>query len=124
MEEKGLEAGEEAEQKVGYDKFLAIGTNKLSDFLAVRGLKTSGTHVELVGRAFAAAELNLPVIATSKEQLRSLKVEYDKLLNDIGITDPRENPENKKVDDITKWPPVTLGCIFSYILKMKDFDRE
>ena len=116
--------GAERGKTVSYDKFLALGTNKLSDFLAVRGLKTSGTHVELVARAFAAAELNIPIIATSEEQQCTLKVQYEKLLNDSGITDPRAIPENEKVDDITKWPPVTLGCIFSFILKVKDFDRE
>ena len=116
--------GAEREKTVSYNKFLALETNKLSDFLAVRGLKTSGTHVELVARAFAAAELNIPIIATSEEQQCTLKVQYEKLLNDNGITDPRAIPEDEKVDDITKWPPVTLGCIFSFILKVKDFDRE
>ena len=90
----------------------------------MRGLKTSGTHVELVARAFAAAELNIPIIATSEEQQCTLKVQYEKLLNDNGITDPRAIPEDEKVDDITKLPSVTLGCIFSFILKVKDFDRE
>eukprot|EP00112_Aurelia_sp_Birch-Aquarium-sp1_P002263 Seg1246.3 transcript_id=Seg1246.3/GoldUCD/mRNA.D3Y31 product="hypothetical protein" protein_id=Seg1246.3/GoldUCD/D3Y31 len=116
--------GEETEKTISYDKFLALETNKLSDFLAVRGLKTSGTRVELVARAFAAAELNMPIIATSEEQQQTLNVQYEKLLNDSGIIDPRAIPEDEKVDDITKWPPVTLGCIFSFILKVKDFDRE
>eukprot|EP00795_Rhopilema_esculentum_P005755 gene5755-11028_t len=98
VEEKGLEMGEEAEQKVGYDKFLAL---RMSNFLAVQGFKTSGTHVELVARPFAAGELSLPVIATSEEHLRSLKVEYGKLISDIGITDPQETPDNKMVDDST-----------------------
>ena len=28
------------------------------------------------------------------------------------------------VDDVTKWPSVDLGKIFSYILKLKEFDAD
>ena len=60
-----------------YEDFLALGTNCLVDYLAVRGLKVSGTRVELVARAFAAAELNLPITESTKEQQNRPKLEYE-----------------------------------------------
>ena len=105
-----------------YEDLLALGTNCLVDYLFVRGLKVSGTRVELVARAFAAAELNLPIIESVEEQQNRLKLEYEKRLASLAISDPRLVDE--PVDDITKWPPVSPGSILSYILKVRDFDRE
>ena len=82
----------------------------------------SGTRVELVASAFAAAELNLPIIESTEEQQNRLKLEYEKRLASLAISDPCLVDE--LVDDITKWPPVSLGSIFSCILKVRDFDRE
>ena len=92
------------------------------DYLAVRGLKVSGTRVELVARAFVAAELNLPIIESTEEHQNRLILEYEKRLASLAISDPCL--VNEPVDDVTVWPPVSLGSIFSYILKVRDFDRE
>ena len=47
--------------------FWDLGRNALVDFLAVRGLKTSGGKAELVPRAFLAVELKLPITESSEK---------------------------------------------------------
>ena len=83
-----------------YEDFLALGTNYLVDYLAVRGLKVSGTRIELVVRAFAAAELNLPITKSTKEQQNRLKLEYKKCSASLTRSVPLL--VDKPADDITK----------------------
>ena len=104
--------------------FWDLGRNVLVDYLAVRGLRTSGTRAELVARAFSAAELQLPIIRFSEEQQAQLKTEYEENLKLYNIPDPLTIKEDKKSDDITMWPPVHCGTIYSYILKVRDFDVD
>ena len=64
----------------------------------------------------------MPIIESTEEQQNRLKLEYKKRLAGLAISDSRLVDE--PIDDITKWPSVCLGSIFSYILKVRDFDRE
>ena len=51
-----------------YEDFLQLGMKCLQDYLSARGLNTTGEKTELVARAFAAFEMNFPIIASSEEQ--------------------------------------------------------
>ena len=48
-----------------YEDFLDMNIKDLQDYLAVRGLNTSGRKIELVARAFAAFELKIKIKSTS-----------------------------------------------------------
>ena len=68
--------------------------------------------------------MNLPIVLTSEEQTTLLKEEYRKRLAEYALPDPKQIPSDSKVDDITSWPPITLGSIFEYILNVRDFNTE
>ena len=51
-----------------YEDFLDLTVKQLTDYLSVRGLSTSGRKTELVARAFAAMELKLGIIPSTKER--------------------------------------------------------
>ena len=39
--------------------------------------------------------------------------------------DPYQLPENEWIDDITVWPSVEFGCIYSYLIERRgDFTKE
>ena len=107
-----------------YEDFLHMCMNNLFDFLAVRGLSASGRKIELVARAYAAVEMGLPIIASSEEQNEKLKAEYKSRLQKYSICDPWTVPANDRCDDIKKWPKVDVGVVFSFILKVRDFDVD
>ena len=117
-----------------YEDFLQFGCGTLKDFLAVRGLPTIGTKVELVARAFAAHEQKAPVVQSTEKQQELLETEYARKLKENGLIDPKlfkyDSSANidKSVpsweDNMSLWPPVDLGHIFAYILRVKDFDAE
>ena len=97
--------------------------NNLTDFLAVRGLSSTGRKIELVARAYAAVEMKLPITDSSEEQLRKLTLEYEKRLQKYHC-DPKSIPASDRVDNIIQWPRVDVGVIFSYILRVRDFDAD
>ena len=107
-----------------WEDFLAMGKSNLEDFLAVRGISKSGRKIELVAKAFSAVQMNLPIVFSSEEMQKRLNSEYLARLQRYGIVDPREIPTGQRNDDITKWPPITLGRVFEYILKCKDFETD
>ena len=82
-------------------------------FVGLTPLATSSTW-------FSAVELNLPILASSEEQQAKLKKDYEKRINDLKLCDPLSISQSKRTDDISKWPKIDLGCIFGYILKVKD----
>ena len=85
-----------------YEDFLELSVNKLTDYLSVRALNTSGRKVESIARDFAAMELKLDIIQSSESQSNLLQSNYEKKLNELGIPDPKTVRENA-VDDVTKW---------------------
>ena len=52
-----------ASGKKQYDNFLSMNVNNVKDYLTVRGISASGYNkIELVARAYCAAEMDLPMI--------------------------------------------------------------
>ena len=68
--------------------------------------------------------MNLPIIMSSEEQTKVLKKDYAKKLDEFSLPDPKQISLDQKIDDLTTWPPVTLGHIFQYILNKREFDTE
>ena len=106
-----------------YEDFFCMDINHLKDYLTVRGISTSNyTKIELVARAFSAAEMDIPIIQMTEEQAR--KLEYRKKLKDCNLPDPCKISNSEKIDDVKLWPPVNLGNIFEYILGMREFNND
>ena len=107
-----------------YEDFLHLGMNNLTDYLAARGMKTTGRKIELVARAFSAFEMKIGIVASSAELQEQLKNEYAKKNKKINACDPWSVDESCRVDDITSWPKIDIGKIFAYILRVRDFDTD
>ena len=101
-----------------------LGMNSLVDFLAAHGLKTTGRKIELVARAFAAVDMNLPILASSEQQQNRLNITYQNRLRFFKIGDPLLVDDSDKSDQILKWPKINVGSIFIYILKVRAFDYD
>ena len=69
-------------------------------------------------------ELTLDIIKSTESQKLKLQAQYDNKLSELEIPDPKIITKLKWIDDLTKWSYITLGNIFSYILKKKDFDAD
>ena len=67
-----------------YKDVLALGTNCLVDYLAVRGLEVPGTLVELVARTFAAAELNLPITESTEKIAKQTETRVRKTFSQLS----------------------------------------
>lgn len=108
-----------------YEDFMSFGVGTLKDYLAVRGIASSGYNkIQLVARAFSAAEMGLPIIMSSEEQAKKLNNEYVERLKEFGLVDPQKIPIDIRIDDIKAWPKINLGNIFAYILSTRDFDTD
>ena len=107
-----------------YEDFLQLGMNCLQDYPSARGLSTTGRKIELVAWAFAAFEMKLPIIASSEEQQKKLKLDYENQLQKFKICDPLSIEPSKRIDDILQWPHIDTGVIFTYKLKVKDRNLE
>ena len=68
--------------------FCNLGMSCLQDYLSMKGLNTTGRKIELVARAFAAFEIKLPIIASSEEEQKKLKLRYENQLQKFKICDP------------------------------------
>ena len=77
-----------------YEEFLQLGMNCLQDYLSVRGLNTTGRKIELVAQALAASEMKLPIITSSEEQQKKLKLDYEsqlqKFVTHYQLNHPKE----------------------------------
>ena len=72
-----------------YEDFFCMDINHLKDYLTVRGISTSSyTKIELVARAFLAAEMDIPIRQSTEEQAQKLNEEYRKKLEDYKLPDP------------------------------------
>ena len=107
-----------------YKYFLQLGMKGLQDYLSARGLNTTGRKIELVAQAFAALEMKLPIIASSEEHQKKLKLDYENRLQKFKICDPLSIEPSKRIDDILQWPHIDTGVIFTYKLKVKDCNLE
>ena len=95
-----------------YEEFMELSVKQLLDYLSVRGLSTSRKNVELIVRAFAAMELKLCIIESTESQKIKLQAQYDNRLSELEIPDPMLIVKSKWIDDLTKWPYITLGIFF------------
>ena len=96
-----------------FEDFLDFSIKDLASYLSVCGLNTSGRKVELVAQIFAVFELKLNIIASSEEEKLKLESDYHEVLSKHGLMDPM------LIDDITRWPVISIGNIFTYILEKK-----
>lgn len=104
-----------------YEDFLDLPLGSLKDYLNIRGVSVTGRKIELVARAFSAYEFKLPTKLSAEQQIESIKSEYQSRLSRYTIKDPSAS-DIQWLDDMTKWPSVDLGKIFSFILLHKEFD--
>ena len=114
-----------ASGKKQYDNFLSMNVNNVKDYLTVRGISVSGYNkIELVARAYSAAEMDLPMILSSADLTKNLEEEYSKRLREFNTLDQKNIEKELRVDDLTVRPKVNLRNIFEYILRMKEFYKE
>ena len=86
-----------------------MGVNNLKDYLTIRGISVSGySKVELVARAFSAAEIELPIILSSEEQTRVLYQQYNKRLKELRLLDHNKVPNHCKVDECSYFDSMQL----------------
>ena len=93
-----------------YEDFLDMNIKDLQDYLAFRGLNTSGRKKELAARAFAAFELKIEIKSTSEDQRKRLETEYLQNIKDLFLPDANIIEESKRLNNTTKWPMITIGC--------------
>ena len=82
------------------------------------GLNTSGRKVELVAQTSAVFGLKMNIIASSEEEKLKLQSDYHEMLSKHGLVDPiLIEKKNKRTDDMTRWPVISIGIILTYILE-------
>ena len=60
--------------KKQYDDFLSMNVNNLKDYLTVRSISVSGYNkIELVARAYSTTEMDLLIILSSADLLKTSK---------------------------------------------------
>ena len=79
--------------------------------------------MELVARAFSASEMNLPLVLSSAQEKQSLIKDYNKQLQEYGLTDPLKIPVSERTNNSCNWPWINLDQIFDYILKTRFSER-
>ena len=65
----------------------------------------------------------MDIIASSEEQ-KKLESDYQEMLAVHDIADLLVIEDHKKIDDIKKWPALSLGNIFTYILLKRMCDKD
>ena len=118
-------ATNQPEETLEYDDFLHWTVSSLKDFLALRGLKQTGSKAELIARAFGAYELEVPRKFTQEQIYQKIREEYTRRLQLNSIkTDPKQLPREAWTDDVQQWPKIDDGKLFSYILRVKAVDVD
>ena len=103
-----------------YDDFFDMTISSLKDILSLRRLGQGGRKAEIVARAFGTYELGVPIKYTQAQLSGALKKEYTNRLKKNNIpVDPNVVADDQWIDDVTKWPEVDDGKLFSYILSVK-----
>ena len=87
-------------------------------------MSQDGTKLDLAARALVAYEKNEPVRKDIKSLEDELKDTYNKLLRDDDIQDPNSISNEDWIDDVSLWPRIDLGKVFSYIINKKAFETE
>ena len=107
-----------------YDDFMELSVKQISDYLSVRDLSTSEKMVELIAQTFAALELKFGIVESTESHKIKLQAQCDNELSELEIPAPKLIEKLKWIDYLTKWPYITLGNIFSYFLKKRDFNAD
>ena len=107
-----------------FEHFLHLTVTSLQDYLSLRGLSKSGKKEELVARAFGAYELNVPIKFPQEMISSELNKEYTRRLAIHNTPDPKEVFADHWIDDVSSWPDLDEGKLFSFILKHKAVDSE
>ena len=69
-------------------------------------------------------ELNIDVIETAEEQKKKFKQSFTDKLKASNLIDPNSLLMENRKDLVAEGPSITIGSIFSFILKTKYFDSE
>ena len=98
-----------------FEDFLHLTVTSPQDFLSLRGLSKSGKKDELAARAFSAYVLNVPVKVPQEVISTELKKDYQQRLSHNNAPDPNEICSDQWIDDVTLWPDLDWGKLFSFI---------
>ena len=112
-----------AKEIVSCSDFLELTVAELKYYLAEHGLSQDGTKLDLAARALVAYEKNEAIRKDIKCLQAELKATY-KLLSENNIRDPNLIFSENWVDDVSLWPLINLGQVFSYIINKKAFESE
>ena len=116
------------DQRITLDDFSLWKIEALRSFLSCRGLSTTGNKQELVALAFAAIELNLPLVPSSVEIEKSKLDTYKSLhtVGDVNLPDPLlifDKWEDEK-QGISHWPPVFITDVTRFLMKSESEERS
>ena len=64
------------------------------------------------------------IIAFSEDEKLNLESDYQKMFSKHGLVDPKSIEKNRRIDDMARWPVLSLGNIFAYILEKKCATRN
>ena len=85
----------------------------------MKDLNMTGKKIELLQL------LKLSIIASSEEQQKQLKLDYENHSQKFKIFDPHQaNLPKEYLDDVLERPRLDTGVIFSYILRVRNCDLE
>ena len=107
-----------------FEDLLGLTITSLQNFLSLRGLSKSEIKDELIARAFGAYELNVLVKVPQEVISTELNKEYQRRLSHNNAPDPNKICPDQWIDDVTLWPDLDQGKLFSFILKKKAVDSE
>ena len=68
-------------------------------------------------------ELGVDMFESTVEQ-QILNNNYQNKLSELKIPDPNSIAQENKIENVMKWPVITLGNIFSYILKKRKISMQ
>eukprot|EP00795_Rhopilema_esculentum_P003892 gene3892-15201_t len=105
------------------EDFLELSCGELKFYLQQRAIPVGGKHSDLAAHALVAFEQKIPIKESAEDWAKALRHEYTILLKSFDIQqDPLEI--KKWNTDLTRWPKVDIGNIFSYKLEKKAFSTE
>ena len=104
------------------EEFLELSCGELKLYLQQRAISIGGTHSDLAARALVAFEQNISIRQSAEDLAKTLRHDYTMLLKSFDIQYPLEIKDWSS--DLSKWPKVNIGHIFSYILEKKAFSTE
>jgi hypothetical protein len=102
------------ENEINLEAFLRYDVPALQQYLLQLGLAVSGNKATLAARAFAACEVNLPVVPNSKEKEAVLEKQYETLLcleDGTRLQDPFTIPDVQWIEErqgMKLWPPTMI----------------